>query len=144
MINKEIDKAIYKMVYDIELTMPGFKDCESRPGDVDTWCYYFSIAAKDSQSLVYAVKVLDILDIRYKSIILIPRSYKYCTFDCIQIVNTFGHLYSPDNYNIDTVSIRECEDLKDDEFYITIVRELREDSKRNIIMSYGPLYIDNK
>ena len=139
MINIDIDRAISKMAHDIEFTILGYKNHDSSVNDMDTWCYYISISAKDSQSLIYISRLLDIMDIRFKSIIIIPITYKHCEFDCIQISNIFSSMQSSDEYNIDTISIRECENLKSGDFCVSVVREFREDPKCNIIMSYESL-----
>ena len=121
-------KALCNMKFDIENTMV-------KP-DSDRWYYYISIYSRNKIGLMYSSYLLKLLGITTNFIGMIPNTYKHCAFDCISIANIFREIYSSDNTNTEGISILECDTIDNDDFYVLITKESRDNKDHNIIMAY--------
>lgn len=133
---KSIDKAIENMRSDIILTSTLFSN--THPDSVNNWLYYISIYANDEYALYNASRLLGALKVLAKSITIIPRTYKSCSFDCFSVYDAFYDVHSTSSYNIDAISIIEQFDLEEGDFYISVIRQ-NKSTKLMDIMTYEAL-----
>lgn len=132
----DIDRAIEIMKTDIIMTNLLFQ--ENMHDKCDKWLYYISIYANDKNALVNSSKLLNLLNVKSKSVIMIPKSYKSSVFDCFTLSKIFNSIMSEELYNIDSISIIERSDLDYGNFYISIIRE-NKDTNLLDIMTYKNL-----
>ena len=109
-------QAISSMVDDMRLTMGDFNH---RP---DKYRHMISIRCRDKQSLWNVLEVFKSLNIQYRHIIFIPRTYKIYNFDTIDVCDVFSSLKS-ENANLHSIIIRDSDRMESGDFDISIIRE---------------------
>lgn len=131
-MDENIQQAIQSMVNDMKLTI----------GDFDYKPYRYRhiiyIVCHDKQSLINVVEVFNLLNLKARHILFIPRTYKMYNFDSIDVSNIFGHLKSEDT-NLHSIIIQDSDRYESGDFYIYAIQEDLETGV-NDYMSYQSLY----
>lgn len=118
------DKALSKMEDTIRSLTP--------IGNSDKEYCCISIYVKDNESLYYASKLLENLDVKARSVLMMPAKYAICNFDCFTIANLFSSVHSEENDNVDTVCLHEDTFISDGDFYVSAIRRNKESGLMNI------------
>lgn len=109
-------KAILSMVNDMKLTMGDF---DYKP---HKYKHTISIVCSDMQSLINAAEVFNLLHLKARHILFIPRTFKTYNFDSIDVSSIFGHLKSEDT-NLHSIIIHDSDRYESGDFYIDVIQE---------------------